>query len=105
MPTPAQNRDIPRPTMNPENQAYFDAAAQGRLLVKRCNACDQFHFYPRAICPHCLSGDTRWVEAAGSGKIYTYSVLRRGTPVPFALAYVTLDEGVTMITNIVDCDL
>ena len=24
---------------------------------------------------------------------------------PFAIAYVTLDEGVTMMTNIVECDL
>jgi uncharacterized OB-fold protein len=29
----------------------------------------------------------------------------RRVPVPYALAYVTLDEGVTMMTNIVDCDL
>jgi len=29
----------------------------------------------------------------------------RRVPVPYALAYVTLEEGVTMMTNIVDCDL
>jgi hypothetical protein len=37
--------------------------------------------------------------------IYTYSVMRRGAPVPYAIAYVTLAEGPTMMTNIVDCDL
>ena len=37
--------------------------------------------------------------------IYTYSVTRRGGPVPYCIAYVTLDEGVKMMTNIVDCDL
>ena len=29
----------------------------------------------------------------------------RQEPVPYALAYVRLEEGVTMMTNIVDCDL
>ena len=29
----------------------------------------------------------------------------RRVPVPYAIAYVTLAEGVTMLTNIVDCDL
>ena len=33
------------------------------------------------------------------------TVTRRAGPIPYALAYVALDEGVTMLTNIVDCDL
>jgi uncharacterized OB-fold protein len=43
-------------------------------------------------------------QASGNGVIYTYSVMRR-TPTPYAIAYVTLAEGPTMMTNIVDCDL
>jgi len=42
-------------------------------------------------------------DASGKGVIYSYSVMRRGAT-PYAIAYVTLDEGVTMMTNIVDCD-
>jgi uncharacterized OB-fold protein len=105
MASPAQDREVPTPQVTPENQPYFDAAAEGRLLIKRCNACGQVHFFPRAICPHCFSDETEWVTAKGTGRIYTYSVSRRGVPTPFALAYVTLDEGVTMMSNIVDCDL
>ena len=100
-----QERKIPAPRPNPENQAYFDAAAQGRLLVKRCAACGERHFYPRAICPFCFSDRTEWQQASGTGTIYSYSVMRRGVPVSYAIAYVTLAEGVTMLTNIVDCDL
>jgi uncharacterized OB-fold protein len=74
------------------------------LLLKKCKACDVTHFYPRAVCPHCLSGDTEWYAASGKGRIYTFSVMRR-VATPFAIAYVTLDEGVTMMTNIVECDL
>src|SRR4051812_48125817 len=94
---------MPSPAINAENKPYFDAAAQGRLLIKRCTACGKPHFYPRALCPHCFSERTEWQEAKGTGTIYAYSIMRHGTP--FAIAYVTLDEGVTMLTNIVDCDL
>ncbi len=101
----AEERKIPPPSVNPENKPYFEAAAGGKLLVKFCNACKAFHHYPRALCPFCFSDKTEWREAKGMGTIYTYSVLRRGVPVPYCIAYVTLDEGVSMLTNIVDCDL
>ena len=101
----AQDRKIPAPAVNPENKAFFDAAANGKLVLKFCNACREFHHYPRSLCPHCFSENTEWRDAKGTGTIYTYSVLRRGVPVPYCIAYVTLDEGVTLITNIVDCDL
>lgn len=98
-------RKIPAPAVNPEVKPYFDAAADGRLLVKFCAACGQYHHYPRAICPHCFSDRTEWREAKGTGTVYTCSVLRRGVPVAYCIAYVTLDEGVSLLTNIVDCDL
>ena len=101
----SQDRKIPAPAVNPENQPFFDAAAGGKLLIKKCTACGEYHHYPRAICPHCFSGRTEWRAARGTGTIYTYSVLRRGVPAPYCIAYVTLAEGVSMMTNIVDCDL
>ena len=97
-----QPRSIPAPLVNAENKPYFDAAAQGRLMVKRCTACAEFHFYPRTLCPFCF-GATEWHEAAGTGTIYSFTVMRAGGT--FAAAYVTLQEGVTLLSNIVDCDL
>ena len=97
-------RKMPAPEPNPETKTFWDGAAQGKLLIKACRACDEVHYYPRALCPFCGSDATEWREAAGTGVLYSYSVMRR-VPVPYALAYVTLDEGVTMMTNIVDCDL
>ena len=86
------------------SQPFWDATAQGKLLIKKCTACGEPHFYPRTHCPFCFSDKTEWVEASGNGTVYTYSVMRRA-PVPYAIAYVTLAEGPTMMTNIVDCDL
>lgn len=98
-------RTMPDPMTNPETQRFYEASAAGKLLVGHCKACGKHHYYPRAICPHCLSDQTEWVQAGGGGSIYSYSVLRRGVPVPYAIAYVKLDEGTTMLTNIVECDL
>jgi uncharacterized protein len=98
------DRKLPAPQANPETQPYWDACAAGKLLVKRCRACGEHHYYPRALCPFCFSDDTEWREASGAGTIYSYSVMRRA-PVPYAIAYVELAEGPRMMTNIVDCDL
>jgi len=98
-----QTRTIPAPPVNPEVKPFFDAAAEGRLLVKHCTACHRPHHYPRSMCPHCGSPNTEWRPASGRGTIYSFSVMRR-VPVPYTIAYVTLEEGVTMMTSIVDCD-
>jgi uncharacterized OB-fold protein len=72
-------------------------------VVPTCRACGKAHWYPRAICPFCDSAEVEWRDASGKGKIYTFSVMRRAKE-PYAIAYVTLAEGPTMMTNIVDCD-
>ncbi len=99
----AKERKLPAPVVSPETKDYWDAAAQGKLLVRKCTACGEAHHYPRTICPFCFSDRTEWITASGKGTIYSYSVMRRA-PVPYAMAYVTLAEGPSMMTNIVDCD-
>jgi uncharacterized OB-fold protein len=99
----AKERKLPAPSVSSETKEYWDAAAQGRLLVRKCTACGEAHHYPRTICPFCFSDRTEWVTASGRGTLYSYSVMRRA-PVPYVMAYVTLAEGPTMMTNIVDCD-
>ncbi|WP_165452491.1 Zn-ribbon domain-containing OB-fold protein [Paenibacillus thalictri] len=98
-----QPRTMTIPEIQPELKAYWDAAAEDKLLIKQCDDCGQYHYYPRLLCPFCMSEKTSWREAKGTGTIYTYSVMRR--EVPYAIAFVTLDEGPRMMTNIVDCDL
>lgn len=102
--TNAQPRKLPTPEANAETQTFWDAAKDGKLLIKRCESCTKPHYYPRAICPYCGSFETKWEESAGKGVIYSHSVMRRGAGTPYTIAYVTLDEGLSMMTNIVDCD-
>lgn len=91
------------PSFEPEVAPFFEAAAEGRLLVKHCSACGKAHYYPRAHCPHCFFDKTEWRESAGEGTVYTYTVLRARVSAKI-IAYVELDEGVRMLTNIIDCE-
>ena len=97
-----EERNIPDPNPNPETEAFWDGTKGGKFMLRYCVDCGQTHWYPRAICPHCFSDKSEWREASGRGTIYTYSVTRRADP-PYAIAYVTLEEGPTMISNLVDC--
>ncbi|MGH7072857.1 MAG: Zn-ribbon domain-containing OB-fold protein [Stellaceae bacterium] len=98
----ATARKIPAPAINAETKPFWDAAANGQLLVKKCLACGEVHYYPRTICPFCHSDRTEWLAASGQGTIYSYSVMRRAAE-PYAIAYVALEEGATVLTNIVGC--
>ena len=100
----AKERKIASPEPTVGTEAYWEGARNGKLLLRHCTSCDKVHHYPRALCPHCFSDKLDWREASGKGKVYTYSVMRRA-PEPYVIAYVTLDEGIKMMTNIVDCDL
>ena len=93
----------PGATWSPENAAYWEAAQRGQLLVKKCTACGRPHYYPRAICPFCASAQTEWMQSLGKGIVYSFTVVRQATQ-PYVLAYVTLDEGITFLTNLVRCD-
>ena len=104
MTTMHQDRPLPANLIDAATAPFFAAAQQGVLRLRRCTACQQPHWYPRPVCPFCL-GDTEWEDASGLGTVYSVTVTRRAGPIPYALAYVALDEGVTMLTNIVDCDL
>ncbi|MGA7779172.1 MAG: OB-fold domain-containing protein [Paraburkholderia sp.] len=95
---------FPAPAEWPDNAEFWQAAREHRLLLKHCDACGKPHWYPRMLCPFCM-GTTHWKASSGHGTVYSFSVTRRAGPEPFCIAYVTLDEGVSMMTHIVNCDL
>ena len=103
------NLPNPPPATNLETQRFWDATEEDRLELPRCTACDTVIWYPRERCPECGSDSVEWFEASGRGEVYSFSVTRRmpgrwGKHVPFVLAYVELEEGPRLMTNIVDCD-
>jgi uncharacterized OB-fold protein len=98
------------PAIEDDSREYWDAAADGRLLIARCGSCERVHHYPRAICPFCWSDDVASAEASGRATLYTYSVIYVNDLAPFperlpyVAAVVDLEEGPRLMTTIVGCD-
>lgn len=98
------------PTIEGDTAEWWEAAADGRLLLRRCGSCGEAHFYPRPFCPICWSDEVAWEQASGRATLYTWSTVYQndlppfGSRVPYVAAVVTLEEGPRMMTNVVDCD-
>ena len=79
-------------------------------MVQKCQDCDKHIFYPRIACPHCFSDKVEWIEASGKGTVYSYTVVINNAPsaflqdMPFVIAIVKLEEGVQMLSNIINCN-
>lgn len=99
----------PVPRADEESRGYWEACRRHELRLQKCRACGTIRCYPRAVCPQCLSDDTEWLLASGRGTVYTFTVTYQNhapgfrESLPYVLAYVSLEEGVQMLTNIVDC--
>jgi uncharacterized OB-fold protein len=98
-----------RPRCTAEALPFFRAAALGRLDLTYCTPCDRWIWFPRAQCPAC-GEPTQWRETLGRATLTSFTVERRATvprwrdQTPYVVAVVRLDEGVTMLSNVVDAD-
>ena len=97
------------PRRNAETAPFWDACAEGRLSIPRCDDCGELIWYPRRFCPFCSSRSVTYVDVSGRGTVYTFTIIRRGDgpfrdKAPYVLAYVRLDEGPVVMTNIVGVD-
>jgi hypothetical protein len=98
----------PQPSFpEPDTKHYWDGAKAGELRYQTCNSCTKVNFYPTAHCQDCGSQSLTWNVSKGQGTVYTFSVVRQNR-IPgfqemgaYAIAYVDLDEGFRMLTNIV----
>jgi uncharacterized OB-fold protein len=99
----AARRFLP-PRVNAETMRFWAAAQERKLLYGYCNACHEPHYYPRSLCPYCFSDATQWKEASGNGLVYTFSIMYRSPSGPYVIAYVTLAEGPSILTNLINCE-
>ncbi|HUN57091.1 MAG TPA: Zn-ribbon domain-containing OB-fold protein [Candidatus Binataceae bacterium] len=99
----------PLPHIDEENRPWWEAVQRHELYIQKCRDCGDLRFHPRALCTNCLSSNTEWVKCKGSGRIYTFTVTNQNQAsgfrdsLPYVLAWVQLDEGPKLMTNIVDC--
>jgi uncharacterized OB-fold protein len=100
-----------------EYKGYFEAAADHRLVVKKCLDCGLLRGEPGPGCPWCTSLQWEWNQVSGKGTIYSYQIVAHTVVpsfrdwVPFAIVLVELDEqrghpdpydGLRITTNLVD---
>ena len=95
------------PKINPIDQAYWQGAAAGKLLLQKCKDCGKLQFFPRPACTDCFSGNLDWVEASGRGQVHSFTWVRvPRSPAfreeaPICYINVMLDEGVIMESRLV----
>ncbi len=109
MPT-AYDRPLPLLTGMTQGltRAFYDFCRAGQLRFQRCTACGAWRHVPRPMCPGCGSWDFEWAKSGGRGRLFTWTVACRPmhpafTELPYAPAVIELDEGVRMVSTVVDC--
>lgn len=103
---------MPMPAANAETAGWWEAAARHQLVVQRCTACGTTRHPPGPVCPACRSTEAEWAELAGTGTVYTYTVVRQAflpalaDVVPYVVAAIETDGGggTRLVSNVVDVD-
>lgn len=88
----------------PECATFWNAAKQRRFMLPKCADCNRAHWYPRTFCPLCYSRNIAWIDACGRATVYAFTSLVRQKDAPI-VAYVALEEGPVILTNIVGATL
>ncbi len=101
---------FPLPVPNLDNQEFFDKSREHKLVLRHCRDCESFLHPPRPNCPSCGSENLEWLESPGKGTIYTFTITRQLVSrafvgrLPWAVVEVELEEGINLISNLVECD-
>ncbi len=90
------------PHITAESAPFWEAANRGQLLLRRCLDTGKPYFYPRDHSPFTGSDATDWIVASGNATLYSFSYCGQADPA-YCIAYVTLDEGPTML-SVIQCD-
>ncbi|HVA42536.1 MAG TPA: Zn-ribbon domain-containing OB-fold protein [Acidimicrobiales bacterium] len=99
----------PEPYPNTEDAPFWAGTAEGRLVLPKCTNCGTVIWYPRQFCSECSGRDVEWFQASGRGTIYARTVVHRAQgpwrdAAPYVIAYVELEEGPRVLTNIIGVD-
>ena len=105
----------PLPAITSEAKPFWDAAAEQKLTIQRCQACNAWVWTPRPSCNECGSEKVEWKPMSGKGEVYSFTVIRQVVgraaskafepDIPYVIAWVDLDEGPRLITNIIGCQV
>lgn len=84
---------------------FWAAAARHELVRPVCRSCGRNFFTPQIACPGCLGEDWEYRRSDGRGRVHSATVVHRSPgpafAVPFRIGIVDLDEGWSMLANLV----
>ncbi len=81
-----------------------------QLIGTKCPSCGEVNFPKRKICPNCHRRDPEEILLSRYGKIYSVTLVTQRPPiyykgpVPYAMGFVELPEGVRVQTLFTGCD-
>jgi uncharacterized OB-fold protein len=99
------------PSPQPGTKPYWEGCKQHQLLLQKCGDCGRFQFYPRTICTSCSANTLDWVASSGAGTVVSWTIVRHpeseayADDVPYVIALIKLQEGPTMMSQIIDSDV
>lgn len=97
----------PLPQISDFNREFWAAAHRHELRLQCCNSCNRLWAPNGPVCPHCFSDDFHWKRLSGRGKIASWVIFHKlyhpgfANDLPYNVAFVELDEGPRLISNIV----
>ena len=99
----------PIPKSDPVTAPFWESLRKEKVEVQRCEDCETYVFYPRALCPHCSSRRLKWTPVSGRGQVYTFTIVQKGPGAfqadgPYVVALVELDEGCRLMTNLIEVE-
>jgi uncharacterized OB-fold protein len=106
----ASEIEHPLPYASWETRGYWEGCGRDEIVLQRCTDCGGVQHRPRAVCAHCLSGAIEHFVASGRGHVHTFTVTHQNQvpgfreACPYVMAYVQLEEGPRILTNVVGCD-
>jgi len=106
--TDHSGKNFPRPT--PETAAFWEGCTNHILKIQCCDDCGHYQFFPRIFCTQCTSKQVSWVAVKGRGTVRSFTICRRAVSKayaaeePYVVALIRLEEGPTMMSNVVQCD-
>jgi uncharacterized OB-fold protein len=101
--------NLPLPSMQGLTKQFYDFCKQHELRFQRCKPCGAWRHVPREMCPECGSMEWEWAKSSGKGTVYTWTVAVRAmhpafmTEVPYAPVVIEMDEGVRLLSTVLDC--
>lgn len=103
--------DKPLPVIDEHARPFWEACKSHRLVTQRCLNCGHLRWPLGPACTNCLSPEYEWAELAGEGEVYSFIVYHHAfhpafkDDLPYNVALIRLDEGHTMIANVVGGDV